>query len=82
MSGVTVFACGNPRDHECDDNGPTLYGGDGVPTVTDPSKAGKGYTWGSVSCSICGTTAMDAALWRDDIPVERPTANLSGERHE
>jgi len=67
---LTVFTCGAPRDHECDDNGPELYGGDNVPTVTDPSKAGMGYTWGSVSCSKCGMTAMDASVWRDDFELK------------
>lgn len=65
MSEITAFVCGKPRDHKCDSNGPTLYGGDGVPTVTDQSKAGKGYTWGSVSCSVCGMTAMDKSMWED-----------------
>lgn len=65
VSEVTVFVCGKKQDHKCDDNGPTLYGGDGVPTVTDQKLAGKGYSWGSVSCSVCGTTAMENDMWRD-----------------
>lgn len=60
---ITVFMCGPPKDHKCDDNGPFLYGGDGVEITTDRSKAGKGYSWGSVSCSVCGMTAMDRSTW-------------------
>lgn len=63
-----MITCGNPRDHECDSKGPFIYGGDNVPSVTDPEKAGKGYTWGSVTCSKCGTTAMEQSLWRDEEP--------------
>ena len=63
--GLTVFTCGPVTDHKCDTDGPTLYGGDGVATTTDQEIAGKGYTWGSVSCSKCGTTAMDNDQWND-----------------
>lgn len=62
---LTGFICGPRKDHVCDSDGPTLYGGDEVPTTTDREKAGKGYTWGSVSCSNCGMTAMEADLWRN-----------------
>jgi len=62
---VTILLCGNPRDHECDGDGPAVYGGDDVPTTTDKTKAGKGYTWGSVTCSICGLDAMTKSLWQD-----------------
>lgn len=33
---VTAIFCGKPRDHKCDDDGPTLYGGDNVETTTKP----------------------------------------------
>ena len=66
MNDVTVFHCGLPRDHQCDSTGQFIYGGDDVPTVTDPKLAGKGYSWGSATCSVCGMTAMDQALWRDE----------------
>lgn len=62
---ITAFFCGPPKDHKCDDNGPFLYGGDSVETTTDKTKAGKGYSWGSTSCSVCGMTSMDLSLWRD-----------------
>ena len=65
VSEVTVFICGKSLDHVCDTDGPTLYGGDDVPTITDQSKAGKGYTWGSVSCSKCGNTAMENSMRND-----------------
>lgn len=64
--GVTSFRCGPPKDHECDSKGPMVYGGDGVPTVTDRRLAGRGYSWGSVTCSVCKMTAMDLAMWRGD----------------
>lgn len=60
---LQVFMCGNPRDHKCDDYGPFLYGGPEVETTSDREKAGKGYTWGSVSCSICGITAAERSYW-------------------
>lgn len=63
---VIQFKCGLPTDHDCDDNGPVIYGGDDVETTTDQSKAGKGYTWGSVTCSICGLDSMSRSYWRDD----------------
>lgn len=65
MSDIQIITCGKPRDHKCDDNGPTLYGGDNVPTTTDVNKAGKGYSWGSVSCSVCGNTALENSYWED-----------------
>lgn len=63
--GLTIHTCGPAKDHKCDTDGPTLYGGEDVETTTDQSKAGKGYTWGSVSCSKCGLTAMDNSVWQD-----------------
>lgn len=60
---VLKFECGPRRDHECDTDGPTIYGGPDVIETTDIKKAGIGYTWGSVSCSKCGMTAMEKAMW-------------------
>ena len=60
---AVIFQCGPKRDHECDSEGLFLYGGDDVETTTDVTKAGKGYSWGSVSCSKCGMTAQEKALW-------------------
>ena len=68
MSEVTSFICGKPRDHKCDDNGPVITGGDNVPTKLQSEVMGKGlrgYTWGSVSCSVCGNTAMGNSYWED-----------------
>ncbi len=65
MSKSVAFICGAPRDHVCNSDGPTIYGGADVPTTTDREKAGKGYTWGSVTCSLCGLDAMSLSLWRD-----------------
>lgn len=68
MSEVAVFQCGLPRGHKCDDNGPFLSGGDDVPTLPEKEvrELGlRGYTWGSVTCSVCGMTAMDRSLWED-----------------
>lgn len=65
-SGRTLFVCGPPRDHVCDSAGPFLYGGEGVPTLSSrPPDGVRGYTWGSVSCSVCGTTGIDNAVWTD-----------------
>jgi hypothetical protein len=61
----TVFLCGIPRDHMCDSNGPIIYGGDNVPVTSDREKAGKGYSWGSVTCSVCGTSSMQNSMWRN-----------------
>lgn len=62
---TTIFVCGLKKDHVCDSDGLFVYGGDDVETTTDQSKAGKGYTWCSVTCSKCGTTSMENDLWRD-----------------
>lgn len=62
MSEASIFICGPKKDHKCDTEGPMIYGGDDVPTVTDRSKAGKGYSWGSVTCSICGSDAMTESV--------------------
>ncbi len=62
---TTAFQCGVISDHECDNNGPEIYGGEGVPTTTVRPDSMKGYTWGSVTCSICGSSSMDRSMWRD-----------------
>jgi hypothetical protein len=72
---ITVITCGPPKDHECDSDGPTIYGGDGVPTLTDQSKAGKGYSWGSVTCSKCGKSSMENSLWRDETESAKEAEN-------
>ena len=59
------FECGLPRDHKCDDKGPIVYGGPEVDTTLDPPESVRGYTWGSVSCSQCGLTAMERSYWDD-----------------
>lgn len=62
---IQVFMCGNKIDHDCNDIGPMIYGlSDGTTTVEKPL-FGKGCVWGSVSCSICGMSAMDRDMWRD-----------------
>lgn len=68
--GTTVFVCGPKKTHKCNSDGPFLYGGDGVPTIKigeggRPPEGLRGYTWGSVSCSICGGAAIDDAPWSD-----------------
>ena len=69
MGEVTVFQCGAPKDHKCDDDGPVVCGGEnedgtywtGPDTPTNRERA----RWGSVTCSVCGMTAMDRSLWED-----------------
>lgn len=60
---IVVFVCNPRRDHECDDLGPFFYGGNDVETVTDIELAGKGYSWGSSSCSKCGDLSMNRDAW-------------------
>lgn len=63
------FECGLPRDHTCDNDGPEIMGGDNVPTLPGEEvrqKNLRGYSWGSVTCSVCGMTAMDRSLWRGE----------------
>lgn len=69
MSEITVFTCGVPRDHKCDDAGPEVCGGenpDGTfwqgPTTEENRRKSN---WGSVSCSKCGMTAMERGMWSD-----------------
>lgn len=61
---TTVFICGQKPKHECDTKGPLVAGGDTVPTLYGEAakRPGRGYTWGSVSCSICGTNAMERMM--------------------
>lgn len=68
MSNSTqIFTCGPPVDHECDDNGPVVYGLTNGEITADKQRAQKeGHSWGSVTCSRCGMSAMDRSLWRDE----------------
>ena len=63
---IVAIICGKPTDHKCDSLGPCVYWGDNVEPTTDRSKAGRGYTNGSVTCSKCGISAMEVSLWRDE----------------
>ncbi len=64
---LTVFMCGPKRDHECNSDGPEMCGGidkdgecwEGPATEENKKRA----NWGSVSCSICGMTAMEKGMW-------------------
>ncbi len=61
---LQVFTCGVPRDHKCDDNGPVIYGlTDGTTTDSRERATKEGHTWGSVTCSVCGMSSMDRAMW-------------------
>lgn len=60
MDKVKVFVCGPPKDHKCDDNGPTVYGKEDGTTTTDRNER---HTWGSVTCSVCGMSAMERSYW-------------------
>ena len=65
---IQVFLCGPPKDHQCDANGPTLCGGtnedgthwQGSDQIEDNRRRA---SWGSVSCSVCGMTAMERSMW-------------------
>lgn len=67
---TTVFICGNPRDHVCDDDGPHLCGGEdedgafwqGLASIEENRRRA---TWGSVSCSKCGSTSIENSFWQD-----------------
>lgn len=65
---TTVFMCGPPRDHKCDDKGPELCGGENEDGTYWQGPASdrenrERANWGSVSCSICGMTAMERGMW-------------------
>jgi len=61
---ITSFVCGPPKDHVCDDNGPTVYGLSSGEITDDESVARKeGCTWGSVTCSVCGMSSMERSMW-------------------
>jgi hypothetical protein len=68
VSELTVFICGGrPKDHVCDSEGPLVCGGTdedgnswaGLETPENRRRA----SWGSVTCSVCGTAAIDSAMW-------------------
>ena len=67
MSEVQVFLCGPPKDHKCDTDGPEMCGGetpDGNLWQEVANKENrKKARWGSVSCSLCGMTAMERSMW-------------------
>jgi len=69
---LTVITCGLPRDHTCDTEGPNLMGGENadgtfweMEDTPENRKLRKRASWGSVSCSMCGRTAMETSMWRD-----------------
>lgn len=64
MSEVTVFMCGPPKDHKCDDDGSFVYGLRDGSITDDEAKARKeGCEWGSVTCSVCGMSSMERSMW-------------------
>ena len=67
---LVIFQCGLPRGHTCDDKGPEICGGEDENGnvwvgLAKEMKFRNGCTWGSVSCSICGTAAYQGAYWYD-----------------
>lgn len=61
---ITVFTCGTPKDHKCDDDGPFIYQLNSGEITDDEKKARtKGCSWGSTTCSVCGMSAMERSLW-------------------
>lgn len=61
---VSVFVCGPPKDHKCDDDGPFVYGLSSGEITSDESRAKKeGCTFGSTTCSVCGTSSMERSMW-------------------
>lgn len=66
MTGLQVFTCGLPKDHECNRDGEFCYGlKDGTITFSEKRAKDEGCEWGSVTCTICGRTAMENDMWRD-----------------
>lgn len=69
MDDITVFTCGTPRDHKCDNDGPEVCGGEDehgnywIGPATEENR--RRASWGSVTCSKCGMTAMDRGTWED-----------------
>lgn len=64
---IIVHICGPRKDHECDDNGPFMYGlRDGTVTDNEEQVKKEGCSWGSVTCSVCGITAMDRSMWEGE----------------
>jgi len=66
VDNVSVFTCGPPKDHECNSDGKFLYGLSNGTTTYDLAVAKQfGYTWGSVTCSVCGMSSMEKSMWQD-----------------
>ena len=64
VSDTTVFVCGPPKDHACDDDGPFIYGlSDGSTTDSEERARKEGCSWGSATCSVCGISSMERILW-------------------
>lgn len=67
MSDLTVFQCGPPKDHKCDDNGPQVWGLGNGEITSDESRARKERcSWGSVTCSVCGMSSMERSMWESE----------------
>jgi hypothetical protein len=65
---ITALQYGPLAGHECDNDGPFLWGGEnecgqiwiGPNTHENRSR----YTWGSVSCAQCGVTSIERGVLR------------------
>jgi len=61
---ATVFICGPDRSHKCDDDGPVVYFTRDGGVTQDRDEAEKvGCSGGSVTCSVCGMSSMERAMW-------------------
>lgn len=64
---MNTFLCGPPKGHKCDADGPAVVGGENPDGShwqgEDTEENRKRASWASVSCSVCGMTAIERSMW-------------------
>lgn len=66
---LIIFVCGPARDHICDTNGPSVVFNNTEEMLESEARKKKdfpkGWSGGSVTCSVCRASAYETSMWRD-----------------
>lgn len=68
MTEIQIYQCGKPKDHKCNSDGPVVaIKADGTEVLESEARKDadfpRGYTGGSVTCSVCGLSAAFLSAW-------------------
>lgn len=66
IGDLTAIICNGKKDHECNEDGAVMILADGTrlpDTKENYEKHWQQVTGGSVCCTICGSAAIDKAMW-------------------